>query len=85
MKRGVKHYLTLPDLGLEGRAVVASLWLVRRGSRVAEGDALLEVLAGEATIDLPAPVSGVLVRKLVEENAPLEVGQRLAVIDAEWE
>jgi len=81
----VKHYLTLPELGLEGRPVVASLWLVRRGERVAQGDAVLEVLAGEATVDLPAPASGVLARKLVEENAPLVVGQRLAVIDAEWE
>lgn len=81
----MKHYLTLPDLGLAGRPVKASLWLVRRGTRVVEGDALLEVLAGEATVDLPAPASGVLVRKLVEENDTLEVGQRLAIVDAEWE
>jgi 2-oxoglutarate dehydrogenase E2 component (dihydrolipoamide succinyltransferase) len=81
----LKHYLTLPDLGLEGRPVKASLWLVRRGTRVAQGDALLEVLAGEATVDLPAPASGVLVRKLVEEDDVLEVGQRLAIVDAEWE
>lgn len=81
----MKHYLTLPELGLEGRTVIASLWLVRRGARVARGDALLEVLAGEATIDLPAPASGVLVRKLVAENEPLEVGQQLAIVDAEWE
>ena len=79
----MKHYLTLPDLGLNG--VTVSLWLVRRGARVARGDALLEVLAGEATVDLPAPASGVLVRKLVAENEPLEVGQRLAIVDAEWE
>lgn len=81
----MKHYLKLPDLGLPGASVVASLWLVRRGTRVAEGDALLEVLAGEATVDLPAPASGVLVRKLVAENDSLAIGQRLAVIDAEWE
>lgn len=81
----MKHYLTLPDLGLEGRPATASLWLVRRGARVARGDAILEVLAGEATVDLPAPASGVLVRKLVDENETLEVGQRLAVVDAEWE
>ena len=81
----MKHYLTLPDLGLPGAPVKASLWLVRRGTRVAEGDALLEVLAGEATVDLPAPASGVLVRKLVAENDSLAAGQRLAIIDAEWE
>ena len=81
----MKHYLKLPDLGLPGTPVVASLWLVRRGARVAAGDSLLEVLAGEATIDLPAPAGGVLSRKLVAENDSLTIGQRLAVIDAEWE
>jgi pyruvate/2-oxoglutarate dehydrogenase complex dihydrolipoamide acyltransferase (E2) component len=81
----LKHYLKLPDLGLPDTPVVASLWLVRRGTRVAQGDAILEVLAGEATIDLSAPANGVLARKLVAENDSLSVGQRLAVIDAEWE
>ena len=38
--------LTLPDLGLDNQPIVLTLWLVKRGSRVAEGEPLVEVLAG---------------------------------------
>lgn len=79
----LKHYrLVLPDLGLGQRQVVASLWLVEQGAEVAAGDRLLEVLADNVTVDLPAPASGVLAETLVVEDEPLSVGQLLAVIEA---
>ena len=78
-----RHTLVLPDLELADCPIKASLWLVPRGSRVAEGDAVLEVVAGSATVDLPAPVAGVLKAKLVEEEQTLAVGQELAVIEVE--
>ena len=59
----------------------ASLWLVQRGDPAGQGDALLEIVAGSATVDLPAPVSGVLVAKLVVDDEPLEIGQRLGVVE----
>ena len=76
-----RHVLTLPELGLGDRPVVASVWLVELGGEVMAGDRLLEVLASEVTIDLPAPASGVLRETLVEEDEPLVVGQPLAVIE----
>ena len=78
-----RHNLILPDLGIDEVPIVACLWLVDRGSRVAAGDPLLEVLAGPATVDLPAPTDGVLVETLVSEDDPLAIGQRLAVIESE--
>jgi len=75
-----RHYLTLPELGIDGGPIVVSLWLVERGSRVEAGAPVLEVLAGAATVDLPAPADGLLVETLVGEDEPLRVGQRLAVI-----
>ena len=78
-----RHNLILPDLGIDEVPIVASLWLVEPGSRVAAGDPVLEVLAGPATVDLPTPTDGVLVETLVDEDDPLIVGQRLAVIDSE--
>lgn len=76
--------LTLPDLGLGGQPIVLSVWLVKRGSRVAEGEPLVEVLAGAATIDLPSPVDGVLSEKSASAGDVLAVGQRLAIIDGDW-
>ena len=77
-----RHDLILPDLGIDDQPIVLSLWLVKEGSRVAEGEQVVEVLCGGATVDLPAPAEGVLIAKLVEEGDSLAVGQRLAVIES---
>jgi 2-oxoisovalerate dehydrogenase E2 component (dihydrolipoyl transacylase) len=76
--------LTLPDLGLDDQPIMLSLWLVKKGSRVAEGEPLVEVLVGAATVDLPSPVDGVLVEKTAAAGDVLAVGQCLATIDNEW-
>ena len=70
--------IVLPELGLGEVAV--SLWLVRPGKEVAEGDRVLEVVAGEVTIDLPAPASGILTETLVAEDETVSTGQVLAII-----
>jgi pyruvate/2-oxoglutarate dehydrogenase complex dihydrolipoamide acyltransferase (E2) component len=76
--------LTLPDLGLGDQPIVLTVWLVKRGSRVAEGEPLVEVLAGAATVDLPAPADGVLAEKSAAVGDVLAVGQQLATIESEW-
>ena len=42
---------------------------------------MAEILAGPTTVDLPSPAAGVLVKRLVDVDAPLSVGQVLAVIE----
>jgi pyruvate/2-oxoglutarate dehydrogenase complex dihydrolipoamide acyltransferase (E2) component len=76
--------LTLPDLGMGDQPIVLSLWLVKRGAHVAEGEPLVEVLAGAATVDLPSPADGVLVEKSADAGNVLAVGQHLAVIESQW-
>jgi 2-oxoisovalerate dehydrogenase E2 component (dihydrolipoyl transacylase) len=73
--------LLLPDFELANVPMTACSWYARVGQRVVEGDRLLEVLAGDATIDLPSPATGILVERLVEPDDALHVGQRLAVIE----
>jgi len=75
-----RRALILPDLGLGDRPITVSMWLVDRGGQVFEGDPLVELLAGEATVDLPSPATGILVKKLVAEDDLVRVGQRLGVI-----
>jgi pyruvate/2-oxoglutarate dehydrogenase complex dihydrolipoamide acyltransferase (E2) component len=75
--------LCVPELGMGDRPIKVSLWLVRRGSPVVEGDSVVELQAGETTIDLPSPVSGTLVRRLVGEDELVQVGQPLAIIEAD--
>jgi pyruvate/2-oxoglutarate dehydrogenase complex dihydrolipoamide acyltransferase (E2) component len=73
--------LRLPHFDLAEMPVVACSWYAVVGQRVVEGDRLLEILAGDITVDLAAPASGVLVERLVELDDPLETGQRLAIIE----
>ena len=55
---GARRELILPELGLPGVVLTASAWLSDIGTRVYEGDRLLEISAGEVTIDLPSPATG---------------------------
>ena len=48
-----------------------------------EGERLLEIVAGDATVDLPAPASGVLVEQRVGEDDQLTDGQVAGVIAVE--
>lgn len=77
-----RHVLCLPELGLGETSVVASTWLVAKGREVSEGDRVLEILAGEVTVDLSAPAGGILIEKLVADDEPVIVGQPLAVIES---
>lgn len=73
--------LRLPDFDLGQTVITACSWHAAVGQRVVAGDRLLEVLAGDVTIDLPAPASGLLVKRSVAVDEVLSVGQILAVIE----
>jgi pyruvate/2-oxoglutarate dehydrogenase complex dihydrolipoamide acyltransferase (E2) component len=73
--------LRLPDLDLENARVTACAWHAAVGQRVVAGDRLLEVLAGDITVDLPSPATGVLIERWIELDDPLITGQPLAVIE----
>jgi pyruvate/2-oxoglutarate dehydrogenase complex dihydrolipoamide acyltransferase (E2) component len=73
--------ITLPDLGAP-RAVL-SLWYVRPGDRVYEGDRVAEVLIPGATFDVPAPATGTLADRFALPNDPVTAGQVLGTIEEE--
>jgi 2-oxoglutarate dehydrogenase E2 component (dihydrolipoamide succinyltransferase) len=76
-----QHELTLPELGIDDQPITLSAWLVKRGTRVAEGEPVVEILCGGVTVDLPAGRAGILVEKLAMEDDILKMGQRLAIIE----
>jgi pyruvate/2-oxoglutarate dehydrogenase complex dihydrolipoamide acyltransferase (E2) component len=75
-----QYTLRMPSLELPS-AMHASIWHARKGSKVVEGDRLLEVCAGEVIIDIPSPATGTLLRRLVREDDPIDIGQALAIIE----
>ena len=73
----------VPDCGVVGMPVRVSLWLVPENTDVLEGDRVVELLAGGATIDLEAPVSGRLVTQLADEDETVTPGMVIAEFEAE--
>ena len=69
----------VPDLG-SPRAVF-SLWHVRAGDRVTEGDRVAEVLIPGAVFDVSAPATGVLAERLAQPNDPLTAGTVIGAIE----
>ncbi len=66
-----------------GMPVRVSLWLVPEGADVLEGDRVVELLAGGATIDLEAPIAGRLMRQLVDEDEQVSPGTSIAEFEAD--
>ncbi|MEY3206187.1 MAG: hypothetical protein RLZZ21_2518 [Planctomycetota bacterium] len=76
-------YLMAPDFGMGSVPVAVSVWLVAEGQPVVEGDRVVELVCGGATVDLEAPVTGRLVRHCVEEDELVTAGMQLAEFEAE--
>ncbi|HMC11592.1 MAG TPA: lipoyl domain-containing protein, partial [Pirellulaceae bacterium] len=70
-------------LDLPGTPVSVSAWHAKIGQRVVEGDRLIEIVAGDVTVDLSAPATGTLAERCVRIDDPLTIGQTLARIRPE--
>jgi pyruvate/2-oxoglutarate dehydrogenase complex dihydrolipoamide acyltransferase (E2) component len=80
MKEFRRVSIAVPELGAPA---VFSLWYVRPGDRVFEGDRVAEVLLPGATFDVPAPATGVLAERHAFPNDPVAAGATLGIIHEE--
>jgi pyruvate/2-oxoglutarate dehydrogenase complex dihydrolipoamide acyltransferase (E2) component len=75
--------IQVPDLGLEEDAeLIVSLWFAQPGEMVLEGERLVEILAGDTTFDVTAPVTGRLLAIEREEEEQVEPGDVLGWMEA---
>jgi pyruvate/2-oxoglutarate dehydrogenase complex dihydrolipoamide acyltransferase (E2) component len=77
--------LIVPDLGLGDTPITLTVWHVKRGQSVSQGDRLVELVVGCVAIDLPAPATGILARVLAREDQLVTIGQSLAELRLESE
>ncbi len=71
----------LPDLGTGPDVpIVISYWFASRGEQVWEGERLVEILAGPATFDVPAPATGRLAAIHGREDDRVQPGSVLGVV-----
>jgi 2-oxoisovalerate dehydrogenase E2 component (dihydrolipoyl transacylase) len=75
----------LPDVG-EGIAEVEIVkWHVAEGSKIEEDQPLVDIMTDKATVEIGAPVSGIVSGVAGAEGQKLAVGATLAVFDTERE
>jgi 2-oxoisovalerate dehydrogenase E2 component (dihydrolipoyl transacylase) len=71
----------LPDIG-EGVAEAEIVkWHVKAGDDVSEGQAFVDVMTDKATVEISAPVSGIISVRNGDEGSKLAVGSELAVFE----
>ena len=66
--------VTLPKLGEMVESAVILEWYVGEGDYVERESPIALVETDKVEVDVPAPVSGTVVRLLVEEDAEVPVG-----------
>ncbi len=70
-----------PRLGEGVDELTLGRWLVEEGQAVEENQNLMELESDKVVTELPSPVAGVLVRRLVSEGATVAVGDPLALLE----
>ena len=70
----------LPDLGEGLTEGEVARWLVAEGQEVAEDDPLVEIQTDKATVEIPSPYAGTVLRILVAEGEIAPVGAELVLI-----
>ncbi|HYI74426.1 MAG TPA: dihydrolipoamide acetyltransferase family protein [Gaiellaceae bacterium] len=72
----------LPDLGEGLTEGEVARWLVVEGQEIAEDDPLVEIQTDKATVEIPSPYAGTVLRILVAEGEVAPVGTELVLIGA---
>ena len=73
--------LRAPRLGEGVDELTLGRWLVKEGQAVRENQNLVELESDKVVTELPSPVAGVLVQRLVPEGATVVVGDPLAILE----
>ena len=60
-------------------------WLFREGDFVAEDDSVVEIATDKVDSDVPTPVSGKIVKILVEKDQVAKVGEPIAILEIQGE
>lgn len=76
-----KYKLTLPRMGESISEATLVKWIKQVGDPVEIDDTIVEIATDKVDSEVPAPVNGVLIEQLVEENQVAQVGDVLAIIE----
>src|SRR5438876_8087213 len=75
----------LPALGMAQETGIIVRWFIAEGQEVTKGEPLVEIETDKATVEIEAPVSGVLANVIGTVGVEIPVGQVIASIVAPGE
>lgn len=73
--------IIIPQAGESVTSGVVLRWVKRVGEYVKRDEALLELETDKATLEVPAPVAGVLMSQVVKEGDTVKIGASVGTID----
>lgn len=77
----VLYSVELPRLGDATEAVLVTEWLCPVGTHVEAGSPLVAVETDKVDVQVPSPVSGIVVEHLVEPEEEVAVGAPICVVE----
>ena len=80
-----KFELKLPKMGESVAEATLTAWLKDVGERIEADEAVLEIATDKVDSEVPSEVEGILIEKLFEIDAIVEVGQTIAIIETDAE
>ena len=80
-----KFELKLPKMGESVAEATLTAWLKDVGERIEVDEAVLEIATDKVDSEVPSEVEGILIEKLFEVDAIIEVGQAIAIIETNAE
>jgi 2-oxoglutarate dehydrogenase dihydrolipoamide succinyltransferase (E2 component) len=75
--------ITMPQLGESVAEGTVGRWLKQEGETVRHDEPLVEIITDKVTAELPSPISGRLVKILVEADQTVKVGTPIAEMEEE--
>ena len=80
-----EYKLLLPAMGESVEEATITQWLKNEGDIIEADDAVVEIATDKVDSEVPSEISGKLLKKLVNENQVVRVGESLAIIETEEE
>lgn len=75
--------IKMPKLGESITQATIIRWFVKEDDYVKEDDVLLDIATDKVDSEIPSPVAGIVKKIFYQENAIVQVGEVIAIIDTE--
>lgn len=80
-----EYKLLLPSMGEGVMEATVINWLYNEGDTIQEDDSVVEIATDKVDSDVPTPVSGKIVKILIQKDEVAKVGEPIAILEIEGE